>query len=203
MQRIKNVDECVAGDWWYIQPETGAKITGGDYYNLLKKIKEHRLANNIPISVNFVAEIQNAICERLPANNSQCTHYDPLQDPLAPRKRVVLEDVKRFIGTMTALVKNGAGFESRAEAERRANICLKCPFNIVIEGCAGCRGMLNWVTDVVGSRSTSLDGHLKGCEICGCELKTSVHVDLKSQQAVISDELNAQFPDYCWKKRQL
>lgn len=202
MQRIKNVDVSVPTGWWYIQPETGAKITGGDYYNLLKKVKEHRRANEIPIGVNFEAEIQHAICERLPERSFLCAHYDE-GDPQRPRKRVVLDDAKRFIGTMVALVKKGVGYDSREEANRRARICAGCPFNIDIDGCAGCRGLLNWVTEVVGARDTMYDDRLHGCEICGCELKTSVHVNLEAQQSVISDELNAQFPSFCWKKRQL
>lgn len=202
MIKLRDASHDVPGGWWYIQPETQFRVVGNTFVELLNKIKEHRVGNELPIGTNFNAEIQAAICERLGDDTKEwCTPYDPEDQRLAPPRRMSWQDAMRFLATVKAIVMTGNAFTDQAEAERRAAICANCPKNVAIDTCPVCRGLKAMVTGVIGQRRTAVDNRLRGCEVCGCELKAAVHVDLAAQQAAMSDELNEQFPAHCWKKK--
>jgi hypothetical protein len=193
LMAIKDLQLVPPGGWRYVQPESGALIRGGDYHRLLANIRDHRISNNYPIGLNFEAEIQNAICER----GAEC--QPAVRDP-GPRN-VTLDDLRNFLLVLRKWVADGATFVSKEEAERRAAICVRCPRNQKVGGCFGCKGIVNLISEVIGGRDTRFDQELSGCGVCGCELRTAVHIPLEVQWRGVDDEMNEQFPDYCWKKR--
>lgn len=68
-------DEVPSGGFRYKQPETGYTITSPTWIDLLRDIKRHRKANNIPIGLNFNREVEQALAETLPKEFVQ--PYDP------------------------------------------------------------------------------------------------------------------------------
>jgi hypothetical protein len=44
---------------------------------------------------------------------------------------------------------------------------------------------------------TSRDGELRACGVCGCDLKTIVHMPLDALNASSDKE----YPDWCWRKK--
>ena len=83
------------------------------------------------------------------------------------------------------------------EAERRAEICAKCPMQIPTSGCWGCKGIAGLLPQIAGAKTTSFDLQLSACGVCGCYNAVSVHLPLSVQQDASLD-----FPSYCWKRSQ-
>jgi hypothetical protein len=86
---------------------------------------------------------------------------------------------------------------AQEEAERRAEICAKCPMQIPTSGCWGCKGIAGLLPQIAGAKTTSFDLQLSACGVCGCYNAVSVHLPLSVQQ-----DANLDFPSYCWKKSQ-
>jgi hypothetical protein len=92
------------------------------------------------------------------------------------------------------------------EAQARADICLKCPFNY--------KG--NWLWKVAVSMAISaqmmlrqamnlrLEGEesLGVCELCGCMLKLKTHVPFRHIYRFTSDQQFTKYPDFCWQQKE-
>jgi len=92
----------------------------------------------------------------------------------------------------------------RAEAERRAVVCVECPLNK--QG-----GLKEWfvehvakgITELYGIMSdlnltTSRDKELGTCTACLCPTKAKVHVDLTMIQRHMKSEVIAKLDPKCW-----
>lgn len=202
MLALLNSDLTPPGGWTVLDRHSGKRITANTYSDLLAAVKSHRRANNLPIGTAFEDEIQNDLCSALPPTSKDCYECEGSVTPPPVPRGTTIDDAIRFIQTMGAALKSGAGFVSQEEAERRAEICAGCEFNVRIGGCSSCRNLVKWVTGTIGGRHTSKDADLKGCAHCGCENRVAVHIDLAAQQSSLTETLNAQLPDFCWKKRQ-
>ena len=178
------------GGWKYTQPQTGAEIRGGDYFQLIDKVRRHRHLNSIA-TLAIEEEVQAQICERLgdAGRAVYCRDKERKLDSKPPAG-VAFDDVKHFLLTMG----NTRRFVSQKEASARAEICASCPRNIPVLGCSACRNLVNAVFNVIGNRKTALDSKLRACGVCGCELKAAVHIPLEAFPHVRGQE----FPDWCW-----
>jgi hypothetical protein len=104
--------------------------------------------------------------------------------------------VLTFAYALKALVKNGLKPVSQLDADRRGHICSTCPKNRHVETCGSCRATVNLITkSLLGNRKTRYDRKLKGCVICGCDLKQKIHYPLNE------DDKN-EYPDYCWVSKE-
>lgn len=190
-----------------IHPASGVLLRGEEYGSFRKAIEEHEKGNGYLRLTE--QEIQNILCASLPLGATNCAAYDP-NDSGAPQatRRVTINDAINFTQVIGAGIKNAlaggrSGFVDQAEANRRAQICLVCPKNVTVEGCTSCRNLINWIAQVVGKKTTPLDGSLNGCAVCGCELRTAVHVELDIQRKGITPEMDQEFIPGCWKKKKL
>lgn len=199
--RMQRTNVTPPGDWKVIDPDSGATIKGGDYENLLGNVAKHRRANQLPPLTAL--EIEQIICDSLPPRADNCISYDPSALPSDPLpERATIDMAISFIKFLGISLARGAGFVAQEEAERRAKICASCPNNVLISGCTSCRNLLTHVTEHLAGRTTQEDDRLKGCRICGCELKVSVHADLEAQQKATPARFLKDFPVYCWKAPQ-
>jgi hypothetical protein len=203
MLKLNSTSLVPPGGWKLVHPRSGATLVGGSYGDLVRNIRLHDRGNGWPTMTE--QEIQHTVCSALTDNSGNCALYTPGEDPAsapAGRRRVTIDDAIRFAKVMQAgmLRKRDAAFVPQEEAERRAAICAVCPKNVTVLGCTACRNIVGWVSEVVGHKHTTYDGKLDGCEVCGCLLKVAVHVDLGIQVQGISEEMNQEFPDWCWKK---
>jgi hypothetical protein len=90
-----------------------------------------------------------------------------------------------------------------ALAEKRAAICVKCPENVPIVGCFGCGAAskaIPAILKMIKGSTTNHDNDLKGCGVCGCQLRALVH--LPSNIKEYGEEEIKEFPKTCWQRKE-
>lgn len=94
---------------------------------------------------------------------------------------------------------------AREIAQKRADICARCPLN------RPAKGWLDTISKAAAKATrtyfrikdeahVSVDGEEKLgiCDACNCCLKLKVHVDINHIMDTASDEMMAKFHDKCW-----
>jgi len=184
-----NKTHVPAGGWWVQWEEQ--KVSGGDWGDLVNNC--HKLTvslGKIP-PPDLPQQIENALCSRL-SGNTNCTPCSKVKQTLG------FGAIVRWVRAMYEFaVKNKLELVSQEEANRRAEICAKCPMQIPTSGCWGCKGIAGMLPAIAGAKTTPFDSQLKACGVCGCYNAVSVHLPVEVQQ-----DAHLSFPDYCWKKAQ-
>lgn len=178
---------------------TGQESKANRFDLLLKAIKIAREANGIPIGLDFEREVEQWVCEDYP---QECEEYNP-EIPRRPRE-LTAGDVIRGSKVMLAQWIAGRPLEPRQVAERRAETCVGCRYNVPIRSpCGGiCTELLDIVNRVVGGKGTPLDARLGSCFICGCVLRAAVWTTLDVQCKGVDGPMKKQFASVpnCWKQ---
>lgn len=100
--------------------------------------------------------------------------------------------VLTYLAALKSLVKSGLQPVGADQANERAQICSKCPFNRRTEKCGACIATAKLLTKaLLGKRRTTFDGKLSQCAVCGCELKAKVHYPLNEGD-------KNEYPANCW-----
>jgi hypothetical protein len=164
------------GGYPYRQPESGFPFKQVSFSDLVKEVKDHRKANNFPIGPNFEAEVEDASCREL---LQMFPNYEGCLDETGDKavykgRKWGLADVRHFLNTMSGWIAKGAKFVSQEEANRRAEICSRCPMNVQLAECLGCSNVSGMVNTIRGSRRTSVEDRLRTCSGCGCQLAVKV-----------------------------
>lgn len=116
---------------------------------------------------------------------------------IEPRK-FTHDDLRRFSNTMGRWISSGGKWVPQHLAESRAETCINCQFNVHVEGCTGCKGILNVLVGQIAGQKTSSDEHLQNCSRCSCFLRAKVHLPLE-----VMDNTGIEFPEWCWQKKEL
>lgn len=104
--------------------------------------------------------------------------------------------LESFARSIKALHDAGMQPVPLSQAEKRAEICMKCPKNKNTGGCGACRAAANLITKgLIGNRHTRYDRKLKDCMVCGCATKLKIHFPLNDGDKNV-------FPDYCWVTKE-
>ena len=195
--KLHRTDEVPPGGFWYVQRETSAKLSAASFDELANKVKIHRKSNNIPIGTNFNEEIENQICERMPAGVCTRDHQ-----PSTGKNRITLEAIVRGTATMADWFAHGREKVSREIASKRAAVCSSCHFNQPVSDCPSCSmSKIHAVVNaVVGNVSFDGEGHVHGCQLCSCSIRAMVWMPLDILQRNTPDDLNSQLPEWCWHK---
>ena len=163
----------------------------------LKSLVYKRLKELGETPPNYEAYFENAVCEALSPERAavECRYVDKDSPEVIQKQRIVtMDDVWRFLRAMKNFIAGGATLVDQPEAERRALVCAQCPRNIEISGCKWCSGLVSAATEVMGGRTTSADGRLLSCEVCGCDNKAAVHFPLSTVDGSLD------YPEWCWKR---
>jgi hypothetical protein len=197
--RLKNRGIIPHGGGWRItDPMTGVSVFGILFDQLVRKMKDVRRANGIPIGIEFEDEVEKWCCESKP---DECQETDPEWPVVRP---LDLGDIVRGSAVMMAHKLAGSPLVTRQEAERRAQICLGCKFNQnFAKPCSGiCQELLNVVNSVTGHVGTQYDSQLHACGVCKCFLQASIWLPLDIQCKGVTDKQRAQFKNVpnCWKQ---
>lgn len=160
------------GNYLYTQLETSYELKSPSLTALLKQIRAHRVANNIPIGVAINQEIENACCKELLARYPNYNGCVDSNDQTPFRGKMNISHVFDFLKTAAVWLAKGAKFVDQAEANRRAEICLGCPKNSDIGNCIPC-GAGSLLKSIKGG-STLLDDKLHVCGACGCYLPAKI-----------------------------
>lgn len=185
-------------------PDKGMVGNGYMFDQLLRDIKGYRKANALPIGVWFEEEVEEEVCKKYPGecdfNNPDMPRYAELHS----------SDVARGIKIMLKHKLAGSPLVDDATALRRAEICVKCPYNVSIRyPCAGrCGDLEETVRSVIGSKQPPFGDRLKACAICKCFVGVSIYVPLQMQQSVLGTREKEYFKMAgkevgCWKAEGL
>lgn len=196
------------GVWKYNHPPM---IIGGTYDELVNKVTAFRRSNGYSeesiASIEF--EIEDQICSSWPGG-CQTGIFSSM---------TILEAQREFKEALKSIGEDG--FVSQQEAERRASICLGCHnhvknANYTAPSQGGCRGCskASQVLDatlwklglkavelisplLLIGKSTTMDGQLGQCGLCGCLLKLKIWI--KNSAGGFAGKENM-WPSFCWMK---
>lgn len=191
-------DNPESGTYTVHDPLTRISSSGRTFENLFDNVARTRYALGVSSGLDLRKEVEAWVCRDYPGD---CTGIDLTK----PRKhRVTLSDVINGTKVMMALVASGREVVDRTEAERRAQICMKCEFNQIFpKPCAGvCGALLDIVKVITGNQGTQYDGSLHACGICHCFLQSAVWLPLTTQCHGVSEDMAKQFSSVkgCWKQ---
>lgn len=186
MNKLKCEAVAPRGDWKYFQPETSLWFSAGNLDELIGKVRSHRAYKGIPDDT-IKQDIIDQICTRVgPGGCSSWDEYYPNR-----LESIDQDKLTNFNSTAFNFIKSGGKLVPREEAERRAEICRHCPFNISASQCS-C-GAFYKLLEAVLPASAGLPGlHL--CSVCGCALKAKVWLPEET-----IDNGDVSFPGWCWQ----
>jgi hypothetical protein len=163
-----------------------------DWWTWEGKIREHIIGNGGEVPVNIMAIAEDQLCGTIPPD--QCIYETGDMRPTDVR--ITLQSVGDWVKAVVQKVIGGEDYVSQEEANRRAAICVSCPYNVVASGgCSGCEKLAELLTPGMAQRKTQYDDKLKNCAVCGCFNQIAVHFPL----AVLADG-DKPYPDFCWRK---
>jgi hypothetical protein len=196
--RLHLRNEVPPGGFRYTERETGRLIQSPSWNDLISDVKKHRIANNIPIGLEFEKEVEEQLCQILPAGS--CIRDNDSKDSFGP---VTLEQFKRGSATLFEWWSSGRQTVDDGTAEARTKICASCQFNQKVANCASCSlGFLHTLVErIFGNKRIKGFELLHGCQICGCANKVAVAIPLDILQRNMPDDLNSKLPSFCWKKK--
>lgn len=197
--RFRNDMAVPPGGLYFYEIETGAgpvRFESSSMEDLDRKIRLFCNANSHPFPVDLNASVQEFMCPRI--QDGFCT-TPGLRTPARMLTLQGVKDVTRLI-VRKALSSVGTFLAPQGEAERRASICLTCPNNSV-QGCTVCSGLLQLVRQLVGRRETKYDQYLGVCTLCGCLLRTKVHISAEGLKAATTPPPPEKIPAACWLEK--
>ena len=196
--KFPNQTQAPPGGWRFHVVETGRTIKGVNRGQLIQELEKHYTANSLAIPNDIPGMIEAFICQEQPG---YCIGDAGPGTPSrwASFKKTIAQ-VTSGTRTLSSWVVKGRPLVSQEEADRRAEICSTCQFNVSPSGCTGCSmGTLREVINsLVGNKITKDDAKLQSCSICGCALKAKVWVPLDIIQRFLPKAMKEELPGHCW-----
>lgn len=178
-------------------------VKAHNIFELLRGIEQYREKHGGDLRPGWQVRVQEVACMHpmLQSCCSPATKRKPEgEDEVNPPRNINRSDVARFMRVVTNFVSQGGKLVDSELANQRADICVDCPFNVPIRGCMGCSGIIPRLMKLVGGRTTPYDNMLRGCGVCGCQLRAKVHIPAHVMSGVDDPML---FPDHCWVRQEL
>lgn len=164
---------------------------------LLQTVHRLRSYEGGDLAPGWELRLQDEICAK-PEYINMCTEVDERESSDDAVKYIGKADVQRFFNTAKQFIAGGGQLVDKETATKRAEVCKECPRNVPIRGCMGCSGLIPKLLKLTKGASTEHDKELKGCSVCGCQLKAKVHLPAEMNQ----DE-GIEFPDWCWISKEI
>lgn len=162
-------------------------------YDLENEVTRRCKANGIPVPTT--AEIEDQVCQRLPAG--YCRDQENRAATQPGSMSVGLTEVIQGTKALARWFLHGSVDE--AEIVRRTYICNECPENRPILGCQGCAASsLYSVINLIVARKLPSDAVLGACGICRCSLPAKVRMQLDDAMKSLTAEQRTRLPDKCW-----
>jgi hypothetical protein len=194
--KLQTLSTMPPGGWRFKHIGTGFVSTGITFQSLVQKVMQYRQNHGEPIVSEGYARLSDEVEEEICQSLSIEDQGNYCNTKWRPMTGVHWREVARFLHTVASWITTGFTLVPQSEAERRAAICVKCPLNVGMTGCAMCRSALKEGREKLMQRSTSSDGSLLACGVCGCDNKTQVHVPLDVLRA---GKKGLSFPEWCWQ----
>jgi len=192
-------------DGFYFVDADNVKHTGSTWSELYKRVKEYRLQNGKPPG-DPMTEVNDFTCKRYPQGCKELRKVYPTRvggttriAAPSPTPRVVAM-ANKVVQWFYKVIRGSAGqtnfLASPQEAQRRAEICRRCPrqtpWTLDCGTCAGSAFRL--ATAIRQNRDVKNGDGLMACRVLGEDTRTSIH--LERLKPVDSDDL----PPECWRK---
>lgn len=175
----------------YVFPEDAFVARASSYPDWKQIILDHAIGNNLPVP--DMATCEDQLCGSLPPD--KCRYEQG--DPPAAYVYFTAGDVGAWIKAVAEKIALGSQFVPQEEAERRAEICVRCPQNLPAHGCAGCAKIAEMLTPGMSAKHTREDDRLKNCSVCKCYNRMQVHFPLDILRS--SGSIDGVYPEWCWK----
>ena len=188
------------GRYVYVQQETKQEFHALNLRKLGEITKAARIANDIPIGINFNREIEDGTCRKILELYPDFTGVEE-DNGSQIKSSWNLNDVVQWTATMADWAKKGFKFVPQEQANERAEICAKCPKNIDVAGCWTCGGVSKAVGLIRGNHNTPYDDQLRVCGACGCVLKVLCHLPIDT--IAKSHTLDMPYASVCWLRDEL
>lgn len=202
---ILDLQKAPNGLWKYHQAETNKTFSHYSYTAFRDQIREHRLANGIPVPPEWELILHDEMCKQNQWGWPTCRRY------VQPHARGILKAIRahdaiNFLKVLGHWVKTGYDTVPEEEANRRAEICSTCPLNMQVDfSCGACHStVVKLMNKLVGSRETKYHDKLKGCAVCGCVNAVQVWFPLNILRKGLDEDMQEKFRniDYCWKGKE-
>lgn len=171
---------------WYVVWE-GQNVRGGDWDDLVANCHKLTISLGKVPSPDLPQQVESALCDRIGSGCRPC---------MKVKQTLGFGAIVRWVRAMYHFATQ-AKFElvPQEEAERRAEICVRCPMQMSTSGCWGCKGIAGMLPAIAGAKTTSKDGDLRACGVCGCYNAVAVHLPKEVQGGE-----DLEFPEWCWKR---
>lgn len=163
IQRLKSF--AVPFSFCFVDPDNGHKYLANTKRELFEQIISYREQNRLDPIMGLEYVLENYWCS-LPENAGKCRHI--------VLKRGWLQYVRGGVALLENVFYGEDGMVGDEEAERRAQICVKCPHNVFPD-----KGpFLAWSDSLAeaatGGRRTASYDTLGSCEACQCPLRAKI-----------------------------
>jgi hypothetical protein len=173
--------------WKYRVPETGQEFTNlPSLESVIDAVWQHYRANgySAPSREELTNRIEEYVCQRVPAycGDPEAIAKEEAERGVPKDLRATFHTVMRGLSTMLRFAGSGWKKVDQSLAEKRAQVCVKCPKNISRVDCTNCNlsTIRDKIISMVGKSTTSVDERLLVCKICLCENKAKVHFPLSA-----------------------
>lgn len=149
----------------FTDPDTKREFKGNSIQDLVTQVQGYRSQNDLEELEYLSTVIENFLCH-LPIHAGSCM---PVKNP----KRSIAQYMRGGIATLKNIAYKE--FVPQEEADRRSEICSRCPHNNFPDAS---RHFINWANDIavrsVGDKKSSHHDKLGVCGLCSCPLRAKV-----------------------------
>ena len=189
-----------------MHPTTQYRIIGKSREDLFKRVTDYAIANLL--WVPKWSDIEAWLCSG--------ADLDPIGRSIMQKDYCcnvgnIHRQARDYLQGGISLVKGIGKYVKREEAEKRAAICVKCPFNRRPENIDRIRSFTDKLAEaLVYKLSTTQDDKLFNCAACSCNLRVKVHYPQDIVTDSLSDKVYDQLSEtilskadksefYCWQ----
>lgn len=173
----------------FVDPDTKHIYHGKDKKELFFYILSYREQNNLPPIEALDTVLDNYWCS-LPENTGNCERIK--------LRRGWLPTLKGGIALLENLYYGKDNLLTPEEAEKRAQVCIKCPHNVFPDK----DKFIAWSDEIAEAATFGLRcpsyTKLGNCFLCSCPLKALVFSKKANLLETETDE-RTKYPSYCWK----
>lgn len=173
-------------------------LRAATFDKLFEQIIEWRIRNGVEPG-DVKGDVDKYVCGKWP---HFCQPDDIDGPPLGQRGLTLSSRVTTWI-ILRSREQPPGGFNlvPQDEAESRAAVCSRCMMNKKWAGCLNChQSTLRLLAVVRKLRGTKLDNDLMGCDACGHDNQTAVHLQISDMPQMDGEE-QKYMPPHCWKKQ--
>ena len=120
--KLRNTMAEPTTGWQVRNPEDDALIKANTYHHLVLAVKEYRLARNYPVGSQFEADLQNWMCQDMPAD--YCTTLEPYN----PETATLAQKAVRFSREIARWGSQGFPLVSAEDRNARMAACQGCAY---------------------------------------------------------------------------